>query len=611
MTEESCSTPREWHVAAERTRAAFLHAWNGYERFAFGSDELRPLSHTSSDRWGGLSISMVDAMDTMWLMQLEAPYERARNWLVANYAKKLREGGDAPFFEVTIRALGGLLSAHVLTGDEAMLNLAADVGQRLAPALSQSPSGIPYCTVHLVLGNASCPSSELGESIPLAELGSVQLEFAALQSALSATVPRHSAPSLPDADRALRAVRRLPALYGLYPSRMRPQSGGPASKEVGFGSGTDSFYETLLKRWIQGGKREAWLQAMYRDSLVGLRRLLRRSYPSNLLFLGRANGGEVGTGRPRSHVMRDMHTFEHLTCFVPGMLALGAHHQAGLNATWEWEVARELVRTCSILYERQPARLGPERVAFVTAAAARAAEEERRDGHSWQTEDYDVHDDQWPLRPEYVESLYIMHTLDPLVKQERKHGGDDGDNGAGSAEASSVKSGDGKGDDSKGGDGEGGEGVKGGAGDGVGRTQGVAPSYRALGVRMLEAIERQCRTAHAYCALRSTAEEAPATVAEDHSSNSAPRKAHANSLESFFFAETLKYLYLLFTEPDTLPVSFDLDRFVLTTEAHLLPVRQETEATPKDTNLKINVELEGQGRKFSPWWFDEAMLDEA
>ena len=82
MTEESCSTPHEWHVAAERTRAAFLHAWNGYERFAFGSDELRPLSHTSSDRWGGLSISMVDAIDTMWLMQLQAPYERARNWLV-------------------------------------------------------------------------------------------------------------------------------------------------------------------------------------------------------------------------------------------------------------------------------------------------------------------------------------------------------------------------------------------------------------------------------------------------------------------------------------------------------------------------------------------------
>ena len=75
---------------------------------------------------------------------------------------------------------------------------------------------------------------------------------------------------------------------------------------------------------------------MYRDSLVGLRRLLRRSYPSNLLFLGRANGGEVGTGRPRSHVMRDMHTFEHLTCFVPGMLILGLesihNHGAGREA---------------------------------------------------------------------------------------------------------------------------------------------------------------------------------------------------------------------------------------------------------------------------------------
>ena len=154
-------------------------------------------------------------------------------------------------------------------------------------------------------------------------------------------------------------MRALPALHGLYPTRMRPQTGGPASKEVGYGSGTDSFYETLLKRWIQGGKREPWMQRAYRDSLVGLRRLLRRSHPSNLLFVARANGGGIGGGMPRSHELRDMHTFEHLTCFVPGMLALGAHHKAGLNATWEWEVARELLYTCTTLYSRQPSGLGP------------------------------------------------------------------------------------------------------------------------------------------------------------------------------------------------------------------------------------------------------------
>jgi len=41
-----------------------------------------------------------------------------------------------------------------------------------------------------------------------------------------------------------------------------------------------------------------------------------------------------------------------------------------------------------------------------------------------------------------------------------------------------------------------------------------------------------------------------------------------NSMQSFFFAETLKYLYLLFSPDDVLP----LDRYVFTTEAHPLGV---------------------------------------
>lgn len=103
------------------------------------------------------------------------------------------------------------------------------------------------------------------------------------------------------------------------------------------------------------------------------------------------------------------------------MLALGAHHNAGINSTWEWQVARELLHTCTTLYSRQPAGLGPERVAFVTPNAVRAARSERRRAaRGWRederggdeealsdddeaeivlpsTHDYDVQDSQWPL----------------------------------------------------------------------------------------------------------------------------------------------------------------------------------------------------------------------
>ena len=42
---------------------------------------------------------------------------------------------------------------------------------------------------------------------------------------------------------------------------------------------------------------------------------------------------------------------------------------------------------------------------------------------------------------------------------------------------------------------------------------------------------------------------------------------HDNIMQSFWLAETLKYLYLLFSSSDLLP----LDKWLLTTEAH--PVR--------------------------------------
>lgn len=45
-------------------------------------------------------------------------------------------------------------------------------------------------------------------------------------------------------------------------------------------------------------------------------------------------------------------------------------------------------------------------------------------------------------------------------------------------------------------------------------------------------------------------------------------------MDSFFLAEMFKYLYLLFTEKSQLPI--DIDDYILTTEAHLLPLSLST-----------------------------------
>lgn len=548
---------------AARVRAAFAHAWAGYESHAFGDDELKPVSNRTSIRWGNLGISLLDSLDTMLLLGLEHEYQRARHWVIEVLPERISNGGDVPFFEITIRGLGGLLGAHALRPDSELLKVALKLGSALLPALTSSPSGIPFCSVHLQLGAASCPDTDLGQSIPLAELGSIQLEFSALAHAVGN--PSLAEPS----ERALRVLRRLPPLHGLFPTRMRPLRGGPASKEVSFGSGSDSFYETLLKRWLQSGQgsEHRWLRTMYRDSLHGLRRLLRRSHPSRLLFIAKANGGEVGSV-PRSHALREAHQFEHLSCFVPGMLALGAHHNAGHNATWEMETARELLDTCTQLYDRHPSGLGPERISFVTGGQVRAAEAEAAAAGRYTrvltTDDYDVIDPHWHLRPEYVESLYVLWRLEG-----RRWSYGASDDAAADAAADARRA-----------------------------------DYRQRGLRVLDAIETHCRTPSGYSGTRDGGRRHADGV----------RVLLTDRMESFFLAETLKYLFLLLSETHDTPI--DLDRMIFTTEAHALPVHtpsgggtSEAESCVEGEDATDAAEEGEQLPTFPPWWHDDGMLD--
>lgn len=119
---------------AAAVRAELLHAWNGYERYAWGHDELLPLSRTGRD-WHESTLLMtpVDALDTLILAGLDEQADRAREHVAENlrFDRPIR----VQVFEITIRLLGGLLSAHQLTGDRRLLALAEDLGERLPDAL--------------------------------------------------------------------------------------------------------------------------------------------------------------------------------------------------------------------------------------------------------------------------------------------------------------------------------------------------------------------------------------------------------------------------------------------------------------------------------------------
>src|SRR5215475_13765692 len=157
---------------AGRVRAEMLHSWQAYERYAWGHDELRPLSKAPRD-WhaGSLLMTPVDALDTLLLMGLEDEAAKAR----ALIAEKLSFDQDVAVknFEITIRLLGGLLSGYQMTGDPRLLRLAEDLGKRLLPAFN-SPTGMPYMYVNLKTGKTR------GARSNPAEIGTLILEFGTL-----------------------------------------------------------------------------------------------------------------------------------------------------------------------------------------------------------------------------------------------------------------------------------------------------------------------------------------------------------------------------------------------------------------------------------------------
>jgi mannosyl-oligosaccharide alpha-1,2-mannosidase len=74
-------------------------------------------------------------------------------------------------------------------------------------------------------------------------------------------------------------------------------------------------------------------------------------------------------------------------------------------------------------------------------------------------------------------------------------------------------------------------------------------SWQEKGWRMFEAIEKHSRTDIAHARLENVMDANP---------------GKRDAMDSFWLAETLKYFYLLFSEPDLV----SLDRYVLNTEAH-------------------------------------------
>jgi len=62
----------------EKVKEAMLHAWNSYVKYAWGMDELQPQSKNGINSFGGLGATLVDSLDTLYIMGLKDEFQKAR-----------------------------------------------------------------------------------------------------------------------------------------------------------------------------------------------------------------------------------------------------------------------------------------------------------------------------------------------------------------------------------------------------------------------------------------------------------------------------------------------------------------------------------------------------
>ncbi|XP_070706993.1 endoplasmic reticulum mannosyl-oligosaccharide 1,2-alpha-mannosidase [Pempheris klunzingeri] len=444
----------------EAVRDAFRHAWKGYKDHAWGHDELKPISKSFGE-WFGLGLTLIDSLDTMWIMGLKEEFAEAKTWIENELT--FNKNVDVNLFETTIRILGGLLSTYHLTGDPLFQEKAKDLGSRLMPAF-KTPSKIPFSDVNLGKGTAHPPRWTSDST--LAEVTSIQLEFREL-SRLTQD-PQYQEV----VNEVMKLVHKLPGKQdGLVPMFINTNSGQFTHKGVfTLGARADSYYEYLLKQWIQGGKTEDDLLEDYLQAVEGVKKhLVRQSGPSRLTFVGELSHNRFN---PK---------MDHLVCFLPGTLALGAHN--GLPGD-HMDLAVELMETCHQMYKQMETGLSPEIVHFSLQA---------NDGRDVVVKPADRHN---LLRPETVESLFYMYRFTK---------------------------------DSK---------------------------YRDWAWEILQSFNKYTKVSGGgYTSINNVRDPI----------NPGPR----DKMESFFLGETLKYLYLLFSDDMEL---LSLDKYVFNTEAHPVPI---------------------------------------
>ncbi|KAI9676924.1 MAG: hypothetical protein M1817_006763 [Caeruleum heppii] len=179
FAEEPAAAKAGREAKLDIVRKSFLHAWTGYKENAWLEDELRPVSGSSRDPFCGWAATLVDSLDTLWIMGLKDDFKEAVKAVnEIDFTTTIRS--DIPMFETTIRYLGGLLAAYDVSGQQHrnLLDKAVELAEILMGAFD-TPNRMPVLYYRWEPSSAA-RARRAGTRVVVAEIGSLSVEFTRL-----------------------------------------------------------------------------------------------------------------------------------------------------------------------------------------------------------------------------------------------------------------------------------------------------------------------------------------------------------------------------------------------------------------------------------------------
>ncbi|OAQ95792.1 hypothetical protein LLEC1_01399 [Akanthomyces lecanii] len=340
----------------QAVRKTFERSFSAYRKYAWMQDEVTPVTGRGKDTFGGWAATLVDSLDTLWIMGFKKEFEQA-----AEAASHLDWGHTDStainIFETTIRHLGGLLSAYDLSGDKKLLDKSLELGNMLLSQLTGDPKF--YDATDRVT-------------------------------------------------RFLERVQNDTLLPGMWPTVLDFQNEEARDSQFTLGALADSLYEYLPKMHALLGGVDDTYERLFRVAMNAAEPnlIFRPMLPKgeDILFAGDYQATGATKLIPRS---------QHLTCFVGGMFGLGGRLFA--NET-QVTIGEKLARGCGFAYSAFPTGVMPE---IFTMMACERRDICAWDEQAWEKHDSEklpkgfvnAWDPRYLLRPEAIESIFILYRI--------------------------------------------------------------------------------------------------------------------------------------------------------------------------------------------------------